>query len=192
MSRRAKLITLGIFFLLGIGTATLLWITWSPENPLRFRVLSEHLEHSPSYKEPLRVLEVEMENTSVATIMVRYGYLDYARDEGDTGKPAGLGMLGSLIEQKAVYALPAIIPSRRTIRHRLVFEEDVPKDTPYREVVVDYAWSSRTREMVWRGSQWLYGVLPESLGSRLLFLPNNFSTATLEPATVQPAERKIP
>jgi hypothetical protein len=179
MSRRTKIILTALFLvLLGIPAAYIV-LTWRLENPLRFRVVGECLEHMPPYEGQLRVLTVEIENTSAATVGIRGCYLG---DAADTPKPILLGMMDGLIETEGPRLPPASIGAHGTVLREFVFEEGVPLDKPLHEVIVWYTWNTRMAVQADALVMWLWDVLPRSIGGKLSRPHRKYGRAPLEPS----------
>ena len=90
MSRRTKLWTLGLTLLLLAGPVTLVVLSWSPENPLRFRAIGNHKLRT--YRDQRSVLVLmEIENTSSFPLLLYQAEIRRA----DT-REGNLGLLSPL------------------------------------------------------------------------------------------------
>ncbi|QIF01971.1 hypothetical protein [Roseimicrobium sp. ORNL1] len=178
MSRRIKIIITALFLVLLAIPAVHITLTWRPENPLRFHVVGERIEQMQHYKEKIRVLTLEVENTAATSIVLGYGYVEPA---GEQDRPRMLGMLGCLINAKGRYDLPVTVGARQTVPCELMFEEDVPHDTPLKDVVVGYSWRSTSLKRVQDFSRWLHEHLPESIHRHVPFPRTPMDVQPLRP-----------
>ncbi|RBP36986.1 hypothetical protein DES53_115127 [Roseimicrobium gellanilyticum] len=163
MSRRTKLIIAASLLVLLAIPVTYVVLAWRLEDPLRFHVVGERMEYMPAYAEELRVLAVEVENTSAVTVGIRRAYLGEA---AATAKPMILGGMDTLI---ITYESPppVIIPAHRKILRKFLVEEGVPMDKPLHEFSVKYTWNSRMAIQADALVLWLWKVLPSDIGGKL-------------------------
>jgi hypothetical protein len=178
MSRRTKLLITALFLVLMSIPVIHLTRTWQPENPLRFHVVGERIGEVPPYREKIRVLTLEIENTSAASVVLGYGYVEPAEAQE---RPRILGMLGALVEARGAYDLPMTIGPHKGILCELMFEEGVPHDTPLENVVLDYSWRSTTLKRAQEISAWLHGKLPQNIAQHLPIPETSMDTQPLRP-----------
>lgn len=166
MSRRTKLLIIGLFLVpLGIIVAHGI-LTWRPENPLRFRVVT--IQGAPArFAEYTTQLGVHVENSSSATIYLKSAHI-LSRDGSDWGKGhhgfsewAGEGVrVGEELEFIS-------IPPHSSIRANLFVTEDRMEDAKAGRLSVRYFWISSTRDTMASACLWLYGHCPERFQSSL-------------------------
>jgi hypothetical protein len=168
MSRRAKLLLTALFLvLLGIPMVYL-FLSWEPENPLRFRLLEEKVVIDPDGKNCHAIVRMEVRNTSLAAVQFIWGTF--------TGESSA----GEVIFQAAI---TDYIPSRGTIQMEISSVDFLttadlrlvhPGEFHIKEGSMQYEWSSRSQAWAGTACDWLRMRLPASL---VRFVPG---LATLE------------
>lgn len=185
MSRRAKLLITALFLVLPAILAAHLVLTWSPAEPLTFRIVRNTGErYLAGYGNHVRVYEVEVKNTSPATIHFTMGDVTWDKPalERSIDKTVQLPYAGSAppvfytgyfelgASQRFVDPLPpcCTIAARSTHTVRLMMFENKKPDLAGRPHFLVCSWMSQTKLRFLNLQTWLRPKLPLSLQSRLI------------------------
>jgi hypothetical protein len=157
MSRRTKLLVTAVFLVLLAVPAVYLVLSWAPPSPLRFRVLSERVEHSGK---PVKILEIEVLNTSGITPVEFEGAL-WGVSPGESH-----GEMIAFLYTDAEIDGPQYIYPHSPNRYTAVLggegylADPSHLDIPIRKISVDYRWASRTKSWVMKARNHLCMLLP--------------------------------
>ncbi|RBP36969.1 hypothetical protein DES53_115110 [Roseimicrobium gellanilyticum] len=160
MSRRAKLIILAIFLVLLAIPAAYVALTWSPGNPLRFR-----LEPDTSQKDGGTFI-IAIENTSATTVEFLYLWSSFTGDLSPDS--SGFRQMSS--------PMFASIPPRSTHRTSLRVTR-AELDAYAGRHWVEYMWRSWVNAQAVQAVSWLREHSPASLHSYLPYPSSNINMA---------------
>ena len=160
MSRRTKLLITTIFLVLLAIPAVYLVLTWSPERPLRFRLV-DLPPPLPIQDSALQYLDCEVENTSAVPI-----FLYVTLVESRFGPPSDL--IGRLLPSDP-YGRgdtgPTEIPARSTVRFQSAVPHQLGIPASWRDRVhIRHTWQSRSEHQASRVIRWVRTRLPEFMG----------------------------
>jgi hypothetical protein len=165
MSRRTKLLITALFIvLLGIPLAYVA-LTWSPENPLRFSIVTQALPPAGDERPRERVLVVEVRNTSSVPV--------YLSDAKLVAFDASRGRRHVLVELEKFLLGPesmsnydpfaprlAPIPPR-SVRQTTVHMPTATADQfPHTNPTVEYVYLSKTKHRAFDLAEWLQVRVP--------------------------------
>jgi hypothetical protein len=162
MSRRAKLWILGIFLLLLTGPVIYLALSWSPENPLRFRVVeSQTTGASPASTDEAMLIEVE--NTTSFPLLLFFG--EIVQEDARTKR---LGLIRPRDQTEPGIRVSGTdgieLDGLQRVRLLATMEPDWRTRATQHGAKVKYIWVSETAS--WFAIQW--GKMPSWVRS---FLP---------------------
>ncbi|QIF01963.1 hypothetical protein [Roseimicrobium sp. ORNL1] len=152
MSRRTKLILVGIFLVLLAIPAWHVGSNWNPANPIRFRLVSRETLQEIDGRLMERV-EVEVLNTSTSPRYIQTTMLKRVKEHYDPF----LNVLNR----------GTVIPAGGTLRGGASLPAAKEDSTEPAALVVFYTQASTTRHRVFSWYYWLLGHLPASLQERL-------------------------
>lgn len=183
MSRRTKLIITALFLVLVSIPVVYVVLTWSPAEPLRFRVVGDRTVETPRDGRTRRVLEIEIENTSMVPVQTMSGSLILRDQDGehDVG-PAGL--LNIVIPHSRNLA-PVIIPSHSSIRREAWLDAYEHRDpfilkASLQGATIQYWWHSATKAQGRLIFLWLKEHGPEFASKLRINLEHEKDEAPLE------------
>lgn len=203
MSRRAAFWIMVLF--LGLTGIPMVYciLTWSPPEPLRFRITRDLGASSTSPlaapARPLRELEVEVENTRNVTIQFHgatvwvpdssvreapfFGQLDLSSEIIRSTSRASTSAGTSTGSSTARAPLTVSIPSHRTRSFRVLVLEGSSPSFRTGELRVQYLWTSQPRHLTGRSLTWLRLHLPAFFRSHVPRIIPDENTTTIQPAS---------
>ncbi|RBP36956.1 hypothetical protein DES53_11597 [Roseimicrobium gellanilyticum] len=197
MSRRTKVLITALFLALLSVPIVYAIVAWSPERPLRFRVIPDDGRYREyRYDNSMRVYDVEVVNTSAAAIHLDGGSIHVKNAVGGL-MPGSLGYLdrasGTKLASGQYVALS--VPAHSTVRgHACVHENFAPLFTSGR-AVIKYTWVSNVRERAVRAMNAALRRLKKHPTSSDDILIMDFSSADVEvptPTRVPEPEQQKP
>jgi hypothetical protein len=150
MPRRAKIIFLGLFLILAGIPVTYALLSWSPKDPIRFKMIVYRQNAKFSqYNKGQGMLEVLLENTSRYPIqiynasMFRDGDRSSAKERffGSDEKGLGSSDLG-------------VIAPGETLRTSIPWSPTVPMSEEVERMTACYHWMSTTKKWVFEHWRW--------------------------------------
>lgn len=161
MSRRTKYIIAALFLVLLTIPVVYLVLTWSPANPLRFRV------EPSTYPDTAGDFQVVIENTSSVTVEVQHFWASF-HDDLPPGAPRVSRRSGCWVEQSiapgASLRTSWIVPPLALQTHKGAHW-------------VEYHWRSHAQYTTQRIIDWLTNPLPAYLRHRVPSVPPNLDLA---------------
>lgn len=158
MSRRTKLLTAALLLALLAAALVHTALTWSPTAPLRFRLIADHTIPGPPHGLNFRVLDIEIENTSLATIVTEGGMLLLK----DGNSEYSVGGNSIFTDVTTTGPVPATLAPGARIRRQARLPHTLAVDMSLRDVVVSYSWMSHTKKRGRTLLMWLIQHVPSS------------------------------
>lgn len=164
MSLRAKLWILGLFLLLLTGPAIYVVLSWSPENPLRFRVIERYKLGSHDDDKNAVVL-MEIENVSDFPVLF-FGAHVWQTDvrKGTLGTLSPHYQFDPLIQKRGGFIA---IGGLQRVRALAIMNSDWNTDRGLGEPKVAYLWVSKTEGRFMEARDAVEKWLPYRLRSTL-------------------------
>jgi hypothetical protein len=152
MSRRTKLLIAALFLVLLSIPVGYILLTWSPANPLRFRLIGPEPSAGQVVNETTWY-EIEVRNTSCVDIQM---FDTNVISLDPTGKPLrSIGTLQTRTTSPLYYWGYTSVPAYGTIRSRtLIADQDIPYITAG-DVRVNYNCVSQTRHLWMNVQRWI-------------------------------------
>ncbi|QIF01960.1 hypothetical protein [Roseimicrobium sp. ORNL1] len=173
MSRRTKLVLLGIFLVLLAIPAVYFVLNWQPEKPLRFRLVSG-ADAGTGLPEGNRLV-FEIENTSAVPVYLEGIRLVQGGDEAN--RHSRLGSFSSRMSSSNPTKIPAhgAVP----LKGEVVYIQESRK-VPMERFWIEYRWTSQPKFLVATPLKRLRLHLPTSIASQMPAVSASVDVTPLE------------
>jgi hypothetical protein len=165
MSRRTKLLITALFLVLLAIPVWHLVHTWHPANPLRFRQVGERLEKHPFGNGHDHWIQMEVRNTSDATVKFLVGTFRESETPESSVDVIVASAAGRVLDDAVSIppggAVEVNFQGRSTLSTRTTMNLHAGKWQP-RQGSVNYGWVSGPQAQYLRAANWMHQKVPVS------------------------------